>query len=327
MTAQRIEGQINEMSSRQAMGLPDKFVATVFDDLSSNMALMQAKAPEKLVALAEDPATVFKTRYAAGMMLALIGDPRISTLSPQIIDVPASRVTLGLAPDRVDSVVEDYSLRGVIREWIEKECPEYSRDISRFGVGKYCVTNMEYRDFLLETDFGEIPSSWEFGLFPAHKSNHPVYTVSVEASDAYCFWLSGKTGRHFRLPTEQEWEYVASNGVQNVFPWGDHFECGLANTAEEGLFRSTPVGIFPGGRTQLGVLDLAGNVEEYTASQYKPYPNGKEVRDDLLVKEGSYRIARGGSFTRFSDLARSTRRHGWYKKDIYVMGFRLAESY
>jgi len=120
---------------------------------------------------------------------------------------------------------------------------------------------------------------------------------------------------------------VASNGVQNVFPWGEHFEGGLANTVEEGLFRSTPVGIFPGGRTHLGVFDLAGNVEEYTASQYKPYPNGKEVRDDLLVKEGSYHIARGGSFTRFSDLARSTRRHGWYKKDIYGMGFRLAECY
>jgi formylglycine-generating enzyme required for sulfatase activity len=211
-------------------------------------------------------------------------------------------------------------------EWIEKECPQYSVDLPSFGIGKYCVTNAEYRDFLQDTGYDQLPTSWEFGVFPAAKSNHPVYTVSAQAADAYCTWLSDKTGRQFRLPTEQEWECVASNGAQTEFPWGNTYQDGLANTAEAGLYQSTPVGVFPGGCTALGVCDLAGNVEEYTASDYAPYPDGHRIADDLLINEGPYRIARGGSFTRFSDLARSTRRHGRYNKDIYVMGFRLAES-
>ncbi|MEP6017027.1 MAG: SUMF1/EgtB/PvdO family nonheme iron enzyme [Paracoccaceae bacterium] len=323
---QPIVGQINEIPSRQAMGLPNEFVATPADDLSAAAAVLWGQTQEQLAARAEDASASLTQRLAAGTVLGLLCDPRILTFEPKILQVPATCATLGLAYDKVDAVVAKYAHLGVIREWIEKECPQYSVQLPSFGIGKYCVTNAEYRDFLQDTGLDELPTSWEFGVFPTEKSNHPVYTVSAQAADAYCAWLSGKTGRQFRLPTEQEWECVASNGVQTEFPWGDTYQDGLANTAEAGLYRSTPVGVFPGGCNALGVCDLAGNVEEYTASDYAPYPYGHRIEDDLLIKEGRYRIARGGSFTRFSDLARSTRRHGRYNKDIYVMGFRLAES-
>jgi formylglycine-generating enzyme required for sulfatase activity len=71
---------------------------------------------------------------------------------------------------------------------------------------------------------------------------------------------------------------------------------------------------------------MAGNVEEYVADDYKPYPGSTAPQDDLVLANGNYRVARGGSFTRFYDLARCKRRHGHYPKDIYVMGFRLAVS-
>jgi formylglycine-generating enzyme required for sulfatase activity len=84
--------------------------------------------------------------------------------------------------------------------------------------------------------------------------------------------------------------------------------------------------MFPLGVAACGAADLAGNVEEYVSDDYAPYPGAPVVRDDLVVAHGNYRVARGGSFTRFRDLARSRRRHGWFPRDIYVMGFRLALS-
>jgi len=80
------------------------------------------------------------------------------------------------------------------------------------------------------------------------------------------------------------------------------------------------------GRTPSGIDDLGGNVEEYVADTYRAYPGGTPVADDLRATQGRYRVARGGSFTRYGDLARCTRRHGWYDAPIYAMGLRLAES-
>jgi len=110
------------------------------------------------------------------------------------------------------------------------------------------------------------------------------------------------------------------------FPWGEEYNPNHANTIEEGILSTTPIGMYPLGDSPFGVMDMAGNVEEYTSSDYRAYADGETIADDLLTSEGSYRIARGGSFTRFSDLARTRRRHGWYKKEIYIMGFRLAEG-
>ena len=72
---------------------------------------------------------------------------------------------------------------------------------------------------------------------------------------------------------------------------------------------------------------MAGNVEEYVADQYGPYPGGAWVQDHLVDIHGHYHVARGGSFARFRDLARTRRRHGHNPRSAtYAMGFRLAET-
>jgi formylglycine-generating enzyme required for sulfatase activity len=188
------------------------------------------------------------------------------------------------------------------------------------------VTNSEYRTFLAETGGQELPTSWVFGIYPVQLANHPVWTVPPEAADAYAAWLSARTGRAFRLPTEAEWEYAAGGGDGRDFPWGQEWGPDRANTAEEGPVTTTPVGIYPAGRSAFGADDMGGNVEEYVADDYRAYPGGELVADDLMRSTDSYRIARGGSFTRYGDLARCRRRHGWYRKPFYAMGFRLAED-
>ncbi len=107
---------------------------------------------------------------------------------------------------------------------------------------------------------------------------------------------------------------------------GEEFQPEAANTVEAGPLTTTPIGIYPEGRGPFGLSDMAGNVEEYVADVYRPYPAGVPITDDLRRTQGDYRIARGGSFARYGDLARCRRRHGWYDKQIYAIGFRLAET-
>ncbi|MFC5721647.1 formylglycine-generating enzyme family protein [Streptomyces gamaensis] len=316
----------NTLTDRAAMGLPDSFVPRgPGHPLAGHPELLGA-GPEALVAVAEDPAEPFARRHAAGTLLGLVGDPRIRPEDPPMAGIPAARVRLGLDPKDVAAVTERWRHAGVEEEWIAKECPRYEADLAAFRIALHPVTNLEYRLFLEDTGSELLPSSWRFGVYPAHLANHPVWTVSAEAADAYAAWLSRRTGRSFRLPTEAEWEYAASGGDGRDFPWGDGFRPECANTVEEGPLTTTPIGIHPAGRSPFGVHDLAGNVEEYVADDYGPYPGGERVDDDLAVTRGAYRVARGGSFTRFGDLARCARRHGWYEREIYAMGFRLAET-
>lgn len=266
-------------------------------------------------------------RHGAGLLLGLVGDPRLSVFDPSMVDIPAATVAMGLAPERLEEVAARWRVLGVQVEWIAKEVPRHEVRVEAFRIGRYPVTNEEFLAFVLDTRWPHRPSAWSHGTYPLASSNHPVYSVSPETADAYAAWLAERTGRRFRLPTEAEWEYAASGGDGREYPWGDEWDPELANTAEAGPLTSTPVGIHPGGRSPFGVYDMAGNVEEYVADDYRPYPGASVIADDLIDTHGDhYRVARGGSYARHGDLCRCARRHGWYPSDHFAMGFRLAET-
>ena len=316
------------MSDRERLGLPDHYVEGRLD-----VAITEAYSrcidftKKELLNKVESSQTCLAERIACGNLLALQGDSRIDVLNPSMVTIPAARVQVGLPIDKVDAVMAELEGLGLNRMWIEKECPQYSIDLEAFKLCKYPVTNAQYKLFLTETLDAEIPTSWELRRYPLERSNHPVYTVSARAADTFTKWLSERTGRNFRLPTEAEWEYAASGLQHYEFPWGAKFNADFANTAESGLFTSTPVGIFCEGYSPFGLADMAGNVEEYVSDQYQAYPDGLLVTDHLVDIHGQYRVARGGSFARFRDLARTRRRHGHNPKSAtYAMGLRLAES-
>lgn len=317
----------NKLDDRAAMGLPASLVERLPHDLfSQHLDLFQLPA-EHLAIVCASRTQEFDRRYAAGSILALVGDPRIRPDDPELVAVPAARVPIGLPPDEVRTVVDRWSGVGVVDAWIQKECPRHEVQVDAFRIMRYPVTNLEYRAFLQDTGLDVLPTSWELGCYPAHRANHPVWTVRPEDADAYAAWLAARTGRRFRLPTEAEWEYAASGGEpEHEYPWGAQFRPDCANTVESGPLTTTPVGIYPAGRSPFGADDMAGNVEEFVADDYRPYPGGVSVADDLLATADAYRVARGGSFTRFGDLARCTRRHGWFDRRIYAIGFRLAEE-
>ncbi|WP_411104600.1 formylglycine-generating enzyme family protein [Streptomyces sp. cmx-4-9] len=320
-----VDADINALTDRAAMGLPEGYVEPRAERLDCYTQVAGHSAAE-LAALVEDPALTLEHRLAAGTALALAGDPRTRWDAPQMLPVPAGQALIGTPVDEVDELHADAARFGVQRSWVEKECPRHARPVAAFALARYPVTNAEFAVFLKDTGHPELPSNWHYGRFDPATANHPVYTVTAEAADRYALWLARRTGRRFRLPTEQEWEYAAGGPEGLRHPWGRTWNPLAANTLETGLLMASPVGAFPDGRSWCGALDMAGNVEEYTSSTYGPYPGGTLVRDDLYLRLGAYRIARGGAFNRFRDLARCQRRHGPYPRSLYAMGFRLAED-
>jgi len=303
---------VNDMSDRTAMGLPEHFVRRSLGDVVD-------RHPE--FHRADD----LERRLAAGSRLSIEGDPRIDPLAPRMVTLPGATAMIGTPVELVDAVTREWSAVGVVEAWIEKETPRHERRVQSFAIGVTPVTNVEYRAFLEATNHARLPTSWHLGVYPWHSSNHPVHGISAEDADAYAAWLADATGRSFRLPTEVEWEYAASGGDGRQYPWGERFDDRMANTVEAGPLGTSPVGAYLDGASPFGVLDLGGNVEEWVADCYAPYP-GAAVVDDDLSGVAPYRVARGGSFARYGDLARCARRHGYFPRPIYALGFRLAES-
>lgn len=315
---------------RQPEGEPEADLARSgprLQQLHPLLTALNGTSPADLADLVEAPETPFDTRHAAGLLLGLLGDPRLDPDAPTMIDIPAAEVSIGLPIDQVAVIASEWSAFGVREAWIAKESPRHEVRVDAFRIAKYPVTNGEYLAFVIDRPDAERPSAWAHGIFPFGLDNQPVYTVSPAAADVYAQWLAERTGRPFRLPSEYEWEYAATGGDARQFPWGEAWCPDYANTAERGPLTTTPVGIYTEGASPFGVLDLAGNVEEYVSNTYFAYPGAEFIRDDLVDTHGDeYRVARGGSYARHGDLVRCSRRHGWYPSDHFVMGFRLAED-
>ncbi len=112
--------------------------------------------------------------------------------------------------------------------------------------------------------------AWIGGEPPEGRPDHPVVLVSHDDARAYATWLSEVTGLTWRLPTWQEWEKAARGLDGRVFPWGDDWDPARLNSHDEGPFDTLPVGSFPEGASPFGLLDPAGQVFEWTASETKP---------------------------------------------------------
>ena len=153
---------------------------------------------------------------------------------------------------------------------------------------------------------------------PGHEL-HPINCVDWSMANNFCRTHGGRLAQGgARLPTEAEWEYAARGSSQRAYPWGDDppgptrvNACGTECVAwmKEKLGRATPdmfdagdgytatapVGSFPAGASRDGVMDLAGNVWEWTADWYAPY-TAAEARDPHGPASGTERVVRGGAY-------------------------------
>lgn len=205
--------------------------------------------------------------------------------------------------------------------------------IENLYIDKTEVTVAQFRRFT-EATHRKMPVQPEWNL-----DDHPVVNVTWDEARAYADW-AGK-----RLPTEAEWEYVASGGVddyeyvfQNSQQYGKNYE----NIADESMKRvkynfpivdgyddgyvyTSPVGIFP--PNKLGVCDLNGNVLEWCSDWYGENYSKTDLRNPTGPPKGNYKVIRGASWNRSGSYMRTSYRT-FYNPNVRFdfLGFRCAKD-
>lgn len=233
------------------------------------------------------------------------------------VEIPSGILVRGTPSEDVDRIAAAHADLGVQRSWIAKEAPRSEVNVTGFAIARTPVTVEQWSLFSAET------GGWE----PAERlgEQHPIDGVRWEEASRFCTWLADKYGWRVRLATETEWERAARGGDAREYPWGDRYEPGRANLADLRLRRTTPVGSFPTGASPFGLLDLVGNVDEWTATPYAPYPGapaGAPSVDQANTVATDPHVTRGGGFIHGRDLARCARRHGLFPPS-HGAGFRL----
>jgi formylglycine-generating enzyme required for sulfatase activity len=177
--------------------------------------------------------------------------------------------------------------------------------------------------------------------FAMGKGDYPAICMTQHAARTFCNWLSAKTGRYYRLPTEAEWEYACRAGTTTAYSFGDDpddledfawFYDNSDDTYQEvGQKKPNPWGLY----------DMHGNVSEWVLDQYVTDIAGTDNRTDPLAipLELYPRVVRGGGWDDDPDLLRSAARKGsdpewkkqdpqiprsiWYHTDARSVGFRV----
>jgi len=163
---------------------------------------------------------------------------------------------------------------------------------------------------------------------------YPALSMHFPAAQVFCDWLSKKTGKKYRLPTEAEWEYACRAGTTGPFSTGENLTTAQANyrgqmpyasfPAGEFRQRTTAVGAFPA--NPWGLSDMHGNVWEWTADWYGPYTEDPAANiDPQGPAQGTKRVIRGGSWFFDANSARCGLRYTHSPQDKgFSLGFRLA---
>jgi len=218
--------------------------------------------------------------------------------------------------------------------------PAHKRSLDTYYIDKYPVTNAQYGRFVAGTGH-RTPINWSKGKFVPGKVFHPVTMVSWFDARDYCEW-AGK-----RLPTEAEWEKAARGTDERRWPWGDVMDTKLLNTYYN-VGSTTPVGMYEGGASPYGALDMAGNVAQWIADDFDPYSEtdasqeifkakmpvvskDKKNRDkkvaDFVETELKYKVMRGGSW-KGDPFSTSSfhRNYSWPNLTSDFYGFRCVKD-
>ena len=226
------------------------------------------------------------------------------------------------------------------------EIPVSTIYLDGYWIDKYEVTTGQYALCVAAGDC-QAPHLFTSGYGSSYRpkyygnpeySNYPVIWVNWSMALAYCEWAGRK------LPTEAEWEKAARGTDARIYPWGnDPLDSTRANFCDidcplpqanggfnDGYPNTAPVGSFPAGASPYGVMDMAGNVWEWTSTLVRPYPyttaDGREDPKESPNVDGE-RVWRGGSWTNGYWWMRASLRYrskSWYWN--YNLGFRCAVS-
>jgi formylglycine-generating enzyme required for sulfatase activity len=205
------------------------------------------------------------------------------------------------------------------------ETPPHPVTVQPFMMDRTEVSNTEYAEFVSDTNHPP-PSHWAGKKPPFGQEMWPVVNVSFEDANAFAAWRSKRDGVTYRLPTEQEWEYAARNGDRNdLYPWGSEWQNNVAVLKEA---TPSPIGSRQAGKNRWGVVDLIGNVWEWTSSKPSVYPGNlgtlaPEGQDWIVIRGGGYLTDPARSVSPISSCMREFISPG---TKTTPLGFRLVRS-
>jgi formylglycine-generating enzyme required for sulfatase activity len=255
----------------------------------------------------------------ARAQLALASDERM-------IAIPAGRFIAGSTPEERAAAYDAYlSTAGNddarVHHWFDREADRHSLMLPAFRIDLMPVTQAQFAEFVaaehvapptideagwraqgFSQDFATQVSrfAWADGRPPAGREDHPVVLVPWSDAARYCAWRGALRGQRLRLPTADEHEKAAGWDGGLAYPWGNVFEPDKLNSAVHGPGDTTPVGTYTAGASPYGVLDLAGNVFEWTST----LADG----DQAVVKGSAWTemagVGRGASFDKRPRAAR-----------------------
>jgi formylglycine-generating enzyme required for sulfatase activity len=219
--------------------------------------------------------------------------------------------------------------------------PQREVTVTPFYIGKFAVTQKQWRIVAgwerVERDLEPDPSRFKDRK---DSDERPVEQVSWLDAVEFCARLSRETGKHYRLPTEAEWEYACRAGTTTPFAFGETITHGIVNYYSEYPYakakkakprnETVPVGSL-GVANTFGLYDMHGNVWEWCEDQWHDRYDGAPDDGSAWVdisENGSSRVIRGGGWYNYAVICRSAIRSlgAPGARDVYL-GFRLLRTY
>ena len=302
------------------------------------VALKAAPPPRALSAMPSAPVAALKAAPARMARAPSAASAKAEAPAPDwlpaTVHIPAGPFIAGSdAAEREAAYRQDEAAYGHAttreQQWYAGEAARHTATTGAYAITATPITQRQYAAFVASTghpapdvdattwaSYGLIHPwdvtrrfTWADGQPPAGRDHHPVVLVSRADAEAYAAWLSARSGQRWRLPTEAEWEKAARGTDGRAYPWGNAFDPARLNSHDAGPFDTTPVGQYPTGASPFGLLDAAGQVYEWTATDAGP----------------ARAIVKGGSWDdRGCGVCRPAARHARPANMKHVLtGFRL----
>jgi serine/threonine-protein kinase len=197
--------------------------------------------------------------------------------------------------------------------------PAHAVTLSGYWIMQTEVTNGQYK-LCVDAGVCTAPANdrWNQDDF----REHPVTEVNWQQANDYALWAGG------RLPTEAEWETAARGTDGRIYPWGNELPSEDQLNYDFSTGDTRPVGSYPDGVSPYGVLDMAGNVEEWVADWYADdYYANSPAENPTGPEDGEQRVFRGGSYFTNRQVVRSIHREKATPDSHFSsLGFRVAIS-
>ena len=254
---------------------------------------------------------------------------------PELVLIPSGRFQMGAHEQEHKAALQ----AGSQQTWLDREKPQHWVGIERpFALARHPVSVGEWRAFVKATGWeaGGAETDWDNPGF-VQTELHPVVGVSWNDAQLYLAWMSERTGRQYRLPSEAEWEYACRAGTRTAFNVGDTISTEQANYDGLYVYNGGTRGLYRGGTSPLGtfapnswgLFDMHGNVWEWVQDIVHDNYDGAPCDGSAWEDGGdtSRRVLRGGSWLYHPRYLRSAIRNGFsivLSNDI--VGFRVARQ-